>query len=185
MALAIDVFFAIILAFAIYRGFTRGLIVAVFSLVALVLGMAAALKLSAVLAAYLETQGMHGRWWPVACFFIIFLAVVVLVRLGAMALEKVVQWSMLGWVNRLGGIVLYILVYMIVYSILLWLANQLYWLSPETKLQSAVYPYLEHLGPRVVEQMGRIMPFLRDVFAELEGFFGKAAQMAPPPAPAS
>ncbi|AWO01222.1 colicin V production protein [Chitinophaga alhagiae] len=177
--MAIDVIFAVIMAFAVYRGFTRGLIVAVFSLVAFVLGLAAALKLSAVLAAYLAQSGMQGRWWPVICFIVIFLAVVILVRLGAAALEKVVQWSMLGWVNRLGGILLYAAVFLVGYSVLLWLANQLYWLSPEVKLQSVTYPYIEHLGPKVMEQMGRILPVFRDVFAELEAFFERAAREMP------
>lgn len=177
--MAIDVIFAIILAFAVYRGFTRGLIVAVFSLVAFILGLAAALKLSAVLAAYLGQNGMQGRWWPVVCFIGIFLAVVILVRLGAAALEKVVQWSMLGWINRLGGILLYAAVFMVGYSVLLWLANQLYWLSPEVKHQSVVYPYIEHLGPKVIEQMGRVLPVFKDVFAELEAFFEKAAREMP------
>lgn len=177
--MAIDVIFAIILAFAVYRGFTRGLIVAVFSLVAFILGLAAALKLSAVLAAYLAQNGMHGRWWPVLCFMAIFLAVVILVRLGAAAIEKVVQWSMLGWINRLGGILLYTVVFMIGYSVLLWLANQLYWLSPEVKHQSVVYPYIEHLGPKVMAQMGRVLPVFKDVFAELEAFFENAAREIP------
>ncbi len=177
--MAIDILFAVILAFAIYKGFTRGLIVAVFSLVAFVLGMAAALKLSAVLAARLEQSGMHVRWWPVICFIVIFLAVVILVRIGAAALEKMVQWSMLGWVNRLGGILLYAVVYTIIYSILLWLANQLYWLSPGLKTQSVVYPYIEGIGPKVISQMGRILPVFQDVFAELEAFFEKAAREIP------
>lgn len=177
--MAIDILFAVIMAFAVYKGFTRGLIVAVFSLVAFILGMAAALKLSAVLAEYLAGHGMHGRWWPVLCFIGIFLAVVILVRIGAAALEKVVQWSMLGWINRLGGIILYAAVYVIIYSVLLWLANQLYWLSPEMKLQSAVYPYIEPIGPKMMEQMGKIIPVFRDVFAELEGFFEKAAKEIP------
>lgn len=177
--MAIDVLFAIILAFAIYRGFTRGLIVAVFSLVAFILGMAAALKLSAVLASWLEQSGMHGRWWPVICFIVIFLAVVIIVRLGAAFLEKIVQWSMLGWVNRLGGILLYGVIYTVIYSVMLWLANQLYWLSPEIKLQSVVYPWIEPIGPKVMESMGKVLPVFRDVFSELENFFEHAAKELP------
>ncbi|WP_168208634.1 CvpA family protein [Chitinophaga sp. XS-30] len=177
--MAIDILFAIILAFAIYKGFTRGLIVAVFSLVAFVLGMAAALKLSAVLASYLEQSGMHGRWWPVISFIAIFLVVVIIVRLGAAFLEKIVQWSMLGWLNRLGGILLYGIVYTVIYSVMLWLANQLYWLSPEIKLQSAVYAWIEPLGPWVMEHIGKVLPVFRDVFSELEGFFEHAASELP------
>lgn len=168
------------MAFAVYRGFSRGLIVAVFSLVACILGLAAALKLSAVLAAYLgQSEGMQGRWWPVLCFIAVFLGVVILVRLGATALEKVVQWSMLGWLNRLGGILLYVLIFTVVFSVMLWMANQVYWLSPETKLQSAVYPYIEPVGPWVMQRMGSVIPVFKDMFAALEGFFEQAAREIP------
>lgn len=177
--MAIDVLYAVILAFALYKGFTRGLIVAVFSLVAFVLGLAAALKLSAVLASWLEQSGMQGRWWPVLCFIVIFLAVVILVRLGAAFLEKIVQWSMLGWLNRLGGILLYIAIYTVIYSIMLWIANQVYWLSPEVKLQSFVYPYIEPIGPKVMDMMGKIIPVFKDMFSELERFFEHAAKELP------
>ncbi|WP_298714658.1 CvpA family protein [Chitinophaga sp.] len=177
--MAIDVVFAILMAYALYRGFVRGFIAAVFSLVACVIGLAAALKLSAVLAAWLGESGMDGRWWPVVCFFVIFLAVVVLIRLGAAALQKVVEWSMLGWLNRLGGILLYATLFTIVYSVLLWMANQLYLLNPETKLQSVVYPYIEPVGPWVMDRLGTIIPLFRDVFAELEAFFEGAAGKIP------
>ena len=177
--MAIDVVFAILMAFAVYRGFSRGLIVAVFSLVACIIGLAAALKLSAVLAAYLEQSGMQGRWWPVLCFMAVFLAVVILVRLGAAALEKVVQWSMLGWLNRLGGILLYVLIFTVVFNVLLWMANQVYWLSPETKLRSAVYPYIEPVGPWVMQRIGSVVPVFKDMFTALEGFFEHAAREIP------
>lgn len=174
--MAIDIIFAIILVFAIYRGFTRGLIVAVFSFVACMLGLAVALKLSSTLAVYLqEHTSVHGRWLPVLSFVILFLGVILLVRLGANLLEKMVELALLGWVNRLGGILLYSTIFIIIYSVMLWIANQLYWLSPETKLQSVVYPYIEKIGPWVVGNMGKVLPFFKDIFSELESFFETAA----------
>jgi membrane protein required for colicin V production len=174
--MAIDIIFAIILVFAIYRGFTRGLIVAVFSFVACMIGLAAALKLSSTLSVYLqEHANFHGRWLPVLSFLILFLGVVLLIRLGANLLEKMVELALLGWVNKLGGILLYSTIFIIIYSVMLWIANQLYWLSPETKLQSAVYPYIEKIGPWVVEHIGKVLPFFRDIFSDLENFFEQAA----------
>ena len=49
--MVIDLIFAILIVFAIIRGYQRGLIVGLFSLVAVIIGLAAALKLSAVVAA--------------------------------------------------------------------------------------------------------------------------------------
>lgn len=108
----IDIIFAIIMVFAIYRGYTRGLIVALFSLVAAVLGLAAALKLTAITALYVQEHWeMHSRWLPVICFVCLFLGVILLVRLGAGALQKLVELVMLGWLNKLGGILLLSLIH--------------------------------------------------------------------------
>lgn len=175
--MGIDIVFAIILAFAIYKGYSRGLIVAVFSFIAVTVGMAAALKLTTVAVLYAQQHWeIHTRWLPVICFIALFVGVVLLVRLGATLLETLIKAAMLGWVNKLGGIILYSAIFIIAYSILLWIANQLYWLSPETKLQSVVYPYIEHLGPAVMNGLGIIIPIFKDMFAGLQSFFDNAAK---------
>lgn len=174
--MTIDIIFAIILVIAVYKGFTRGLIVAVFSFVAVLLGMAAALKLSAVAALYVQQHwDVHARWLPVACYIGLFIGVVLLVRLGATALQKVVQLAMLGWLDKLGGIVLYVLVYTISYSVLLWIANQLYLLTPAVKMQSVVYPVIAKWGPFFIESLGKLIPVFKDAFTQLQQFFDNAA----------
>ncbi len=184
--MTIDIIFVIILVIAVYKGFTRGLIVAVFSFVAVLLGIAIALKLSAVAALYVQQHWhVHARWVPVACYIGLFIGVVLLVRLGATALQQLVKLAMLGWADRLGGIVLYVLVYTISYSVLLWIANQLYLLSPVVKMQSVVYPWIAGWGPWTIDTLGRLLPLFKDAFAQLERFFDNAAhhlqerQMAP------
>ncbi|ASZ10643.1 CvpA family protein [Chitinophaga pendula] len=174
--MGIDIIFAILLVLAIYKGFTRGLIVAVFSFVAVLLGTAAALKLTTVAALYAQEHWeIQSRWLPVLCFILLFLAVVVVVRIGAIAIQKIVEAVMLGWLNKLGGILLYAGIFTILYSVLLWIANQLYWLSPEVKLQSVVYPYISPIGPAVMNGVGKLIPAFKDMFTTLESFFDKAA----------
>jgi len=175
--MGIDIVFAIILVFAVYKGYSRGLIVAVFSFVAVTIGMAAALKLTTVAVLYAQQHWqIHTRWLPVICFIGLFVGVVLLVRLGATLVQTLVELAMMGWLNKLGGIILYSAIFIIAYSILLWIANQLYWLSPETKLQSVVYPYIEHLGPAVMDGLGKIIPLFKDMFAGLQSFFDNAAR---------
>lgn len=179
--MSIDIVFAIIMVFALYKGYTRGLIVAVFSLIAVTLGMAVALKLSAVTALQVQQRwDVHSRWVPVLCFVCLFVGVVLLVRLGAGALQKLVEMVMMGWLNRLGGILLYALIFTIIYSVVLWIANQIYLLSPETKLQSVVYPYIEPIGPWVLDHMGDWIPVFKDIFSQLQAFFDKAARQLQP-----
>jgi membrane protein required for colicin V production len=99
----IDIIFVILLVLALIHGYRRGLIVAVFSLVSIVVGLAAAIKLSAVVANHLgNTVKVSDKWLPVISFAIVFIVVVLLIRLGARAIQKLTEALMLGWLNRLG-----------------------------------------------------------------------------------
>jgi hypothetical protein len=81
--------------------------------------LAAALKLSAVVAGYIgKTVKVSDQWLPVISFIVVFIIVIILVHLGAKAIEKSVQAVMLGWVNRIGGIIFYLLLYFTIFSVL-------------------------------------------------------------------
>jgi membrane protein required for colicin V production len=98
----IDVVFLILVVLAAIKGMRNGLIVALFSLIGFIVGMAAAVKLSSVAAGYIgQAVNISDRWLPLVAFIVVFVLVVFLVRLGARALEGVVQVAMLGWLNRL------------------------------------------------------------------------------------
>ena len=147
--------------------------VAVFSFLAFVIGLAAALKLSAVVAEYLGTNtNISQRWLPVLAFAIVFLIVVFLVRLGAKAIEGMLRLVMLGWLNKIGGLIFYALLYLFIFSIILFYAVQLNIFKPETLKASTTYYYIQPIGPKVISALGVILPFFKDMFAELELFFG-------------
>ena len=172
----LDILLLIFLIFAVIRGYQRGLIVGVFSFVAIVIGLAAAIKLSAVVADYLgENVKLSAQWLPVVSFVLVFLLVVVLIRLGANMLQRTVEWSMLGWVNRLGGIVFYSAIVLLVYSVLLFYASHLQLIKPETQEASSTYAWVAPWGPRVLGGIGEAVPFFRDMFAQLTDFFGGVA----------
>jgi membrane protein required for colicin V production len=168
----IDIIALVLLLLSIYKGFRKGLIIAVFSFVAFIVGLAAALKLSAVVAAYIgDNTNISQRWLPVLAFFVVFLIVVLLIRLGAKMLEGAVQLAMLGWLNRLGGIFFYILIYFFIFSILLFYANQLHLIKPETTEASLVYPYIQPMAPKIMNIMGAVIPVFKDMFTQLLQFF--------------
>ena len=78
----IDIICIILLVLAVIKGFQRGLIVGVFSLLAVIIGLAAAIKLSAVVASHIgEAVKISDRWLPVLSFAVVFIAVVLLIRL--------------------------------------------------------------------------------------------------------
>jgi Uncharacterized membrane protein, required for colicin V production len=176
----LDIVLVILLVLAIIKGFQRGLIVGVFSLVAIIVGLAAALKLSVVAARYIgEAVNISNAWLPIVSFAIVFILVVLLVRLGAGMLQRSVEWTMLGWVNRLGGIILYVCLFVLVYSVILFYASQVNLINEESARHSMSYQYIQPLGPAVIDGFGSIIPLFRDMFADLQEFFDGIAHRAP------
>lgn len=168
----IDIIALILLVWAAFKGLRNGLIVGLFSFFAFIIGLAAALKLSAVAAEYIGTNTNIGkRWLPFIAFAGVFLIVVLLVRLGAKAIEGVLRMAMLGWLNKLGGILLYILLHFFIFSILLFYVDQLHLIKKETLEASVLYPYIQPLAPNIIDALGYLLPFFKNMFVELEGFF--------------
>ena len=173
----IDIIFVGLIILAIVKGFRRGLIVAVFSFISIVVGLAAAIKLSTVAAHYLgQSVKVSDRWLPVIAFAGVFIIVVLLVRLGARLIEKTFRLAMLGFVNRLGGIVFYIILYTIIYSVVLFYASQIHVLKAGTIERSATYPYIHSWGPNVIDSLGKLIPIFSDMFTELVDFFAKLSR---------
>jgi membrane protein required for colicin V production len=168
----IDIFCLLLLVLAIYKGYSKGFIIAIFSVIALVAGIAAAMKLSVVVADYLQNQAsLSGKWLPVLSFLLVFVAVVLLVRLGATFIEKTLKLALMGWINRIAGMLLYMFVYLIVLSVLLFYAQQLHLISADIFQQSKSWPYIRPFGPWAIEGLGKLIPWFRDMFAALQDFF--------------
>jgi membrane protein required for colicin V production len=172
----IDLAFAVLLALAAIRGYSAGLVVAVFSLLAFMIGLAAALKLSALVAGWLgENVNISQQWLPVVSFFIVFLGVVILVRMGAKAIEKSLHIVMLGWLNKLGGVLFFAVLYLMIGSIFLFYAEQLKWITPETTKASLTYGILKPWAPAIINGLSVVFPFFQRLFEDLQQFFGNLA----------
>ena len=169
--MVIDILFLIIIALAVFKGLRRGLIMAIFSILGFIIGLAAALKLSVFAASKLSTYTGNAKWLQFISFFLVFIAVVVLVNITGRLIEKTFQTVMLGWVNRSAGVILYLFLYSFVYSIFLFYAVQLHFIKQDIIAGSFIYPYLKPLGIKVISGLGILIPWFKNMFAELEKFF--------------
>jgi len=168
----IDIIFAFIILFACIKGYKKGLIIAVFSILAFIIGLAAALKLSALVAGYLKNNiNVTEKWLPFISFVIVFIGVVLLVRLGGKFIEKSFQVVLLGWLNRMGGIILFVALYIIIFSIFLFYAEQLHWVQASTISSSQTYGFVQPWGPKAINGFGKLIPLFKDMFTQLEQFF--------------
>ena len=91
----------------------------------------------------------------------------------AKAIEKLLDLAMLGWANKLAGILFYFFLYGIIVSILLFYAVELKLIKADTMQASVTYEWVRPLGPFVINQLAVILPFFRNMFDQLESFFGR------------
>lgn len=167
----LDIIFAALIVFAVLKGYQRGLIIGLFSLVAVIIGLAAAMKLSVVMADYLgKAVNISNQWMPVISFAVVFLLVILLIRLGAKAIEKTVEMAMMGWLNKIGGIILFAAIYITVFSVLVFYAEQLKLLQPDTIDKSVTYSFIQPWGPKAINGFGSVVPLFKDMFSALEHF---------------
>jgi membrane protein required for colicin V production len=164
---------AITLAILLFlRGYSRGIIVAICSVLAVLLGITCALSLSAKLSNFLlEKDWVSSALAPIVSYAILFFAVLWLVRLLAKLIEGFTSSILLGWVNKSIGGILYIALGMVLYSSVLWLCDGAHLLSPETKVKSQSYSYIAPLAPWVFAHIGEVIPFAKDTFSDMRHFF--------------
>lgn len=173
----IDIAFLIVMILAIFKGLRKGLILGIFSLIAFIIGIAAALKFSAIVAGYLKSNvSAPAKWLPLISFVLVFVAVVLLINIGARLIRKIMRFAMLGWLDRLGGTVLYVVIYCIIFSVFLFFGDKLFLIGHSTIESSKIYPYISPWAPKVIDNLGNVIPIFKDMFAQLQDFFAGLAK---------
>lgn len=170
----IDVAFLLTMILAVYKGYRKGIVVGIFSFLAFIIGLAAALKLSTIVAHYFETTGENSsKWLPVISFVLVFIVVAFIVNIGARIIKKTVSLAMLGWLDKIGGIIFYIIIYTIIFSVILFFAEKTFLIKKESIAASSVHDYVAPWGPKVIDNLGKIIPVFKDLFSQLQSFFEK------------
>lgn len=175
----IDLVFLVLMILAVFKGISKGFIVAVFSLLAFIIGLAAALKLSATVAQHLhEKINLGGYWLPVLSFLLVFVLVVFIIRWAAALVKKAAGIVFLGWIDSLAGVLLYAVMYLMVFSVILFFASRIHLISEDVKTASKTYFFIEPFGPKVMSGLGKVLPFFSHMFSDLSHFFEGVSKKA-------
>jgi membrane protein required for colicin V production len=161
---SVDVFLLICFVPAIIGGIMSGLVRQVASLVALILGAWAGWHFSALLAEGIKIWfKSDSELIGIISFALIFIAVVIVVNLIGKALSGIIKFVMLGWLDRLLGVIFAILKYAFIFSVAIYLLNSLDALYPflpkHIIKQSALYPLLESMAPSLFPYLQKIHLF--------------------------
>ncbi|MFV0607119.1 MAG: CvpA family protein, partial [Niabella sp.] len=154
-----------------------GLIVGVFTYLSYIIGLAAALKLSVVAASHIKNVvSVSDKWMPFLSFLLVFVLFVFVVRWLGKLLQAFFKKIMLGWLNRLGGAVLFILLYLSIFGIFLFYITQMHLIQPETLEKSVTFQGIKKVGVFAIDGVGFIVPGFKNLFEQLEIFFAKMAE---------
>jgi membrane protein required for colicin V production len=150
----IDIILGLLLIVAAVRGFMKGFIYEVASLVALILGVWGGIHFSYSLARFLEhTFSWHSEHLGLISFFIILVVIVVLVHLVGAALSKVVEAISLGFLDHTAGLFFGLVKAAFILSILLVLLDrfdrQYDFIPEEDKEKSRTYEPLKDFVPTI------------------------------------
>lgn len=100
----LDVFIAVPILWGMFRGFRRGLIIELCTLMALVLGVYGAAAFGDVAGGYLQSEfNTDPRVSKVLAFAIVFVLIIVLVFIFGKVLERLIKLVALGLLNKLAG----------------------------------------------------------------------------------
>jgi membrane protein required for colicin V production len=119
---------------------------------------------------------LSSRWLPVIAFVTVFILVLIIIHLTGKLLEKILQLILLGWLNKLGGILLFLVLYLSIYSIILFYGIQTQVISKRAMDDSHFYSLIAPLGPAVIRFLTGFIPYGQDMFHALEGFFAEVAR---------
>jgi len=152
----LDILFLIPIVWFAYQGFKRGLIIELTSLLALILGIYAALYFSGYAANFLvNNMDMESKYVPVTSFILTFIVVVVVVYFVGKILEKLVNMVALGFLNKLAGSFFGILKAAIFLSIVLLIINQFNddLISRQKKKNSFLYRPISGIAPLLWQKL--------------------------------
>ncbi len=165
--MVLDILVLVFGVLAFVRGWSKGLLWAVCSFIAVLLAIILALKLSSTLSDFLFThQWISSEYTLPISFVIIFLLTIFIFRLGIKFIEKILDKLFLGWINKLLGGLLYTTFVLFLFSTLIWLFNQVDLLKSDFRNSSKSYAYLKDMAPKTLEFISPYIPYCKNLIAE-------------------
>jgi len=160
----LDIILLCLLGLLVFMGVRKGFIISLATLIALILGIWAAIHFSNYISAILE-KSLHpsGTWLPILSFTLTFLLVLIIVMLIAKGLEKLISLVGMGLLNHLAGGIFGLLKGLVFASVLIFIVTSF---DPKQKLitasakeKSLFYGYVEKIFPGLMNLFGGEIKF--------------------------
>ncbi|MEI6575427.1 MAG: CvpA family protein [Bacteroidota bacterium] len=153
-----DILTGVFLAWAAFKGFRRGFIREMITLICFILGIWAGFHFAKLASGFLKsTFDIQATYLPIFSFLFIFIVVMIGGYFVGKVLEKSVEMMLLGWLNKLLGIVFGVLKQALILSFVLMIVNNIATsgdvLSKEQQQKSFFYKSIKCIGPLVLPEI--------------------------------
>lgn len=140
----LDILIGLPLVWAIYKGFTKGLIIEIATLLALILGIYGAIHFSDFTADFIRNRfDYDSNYMGIIAFISTFILIVIILNVVGKMLNSLVEAVALGMINRLLGVAFGLIKGIIIMSIVVYFVNfldkKIDFISQEKKENSLFY----------------------------------------------
>ena len=154
----IDIILAIPILLFAWKGYSKGLIIEITTLAALILGLYFALYFSDFAAGMLTSSfNINPEYLGLISFVVTFIGVIILVLAVGKILEKFINILMLGFLNKLGGAVFGALKGALFLSVLIFLINYIdsdrTIIKKDAAVKSYLYQPVESFAPMLYSRL--------------------------------
>lgn len=166
----LDIILLLPLLYGAFKGFQKGFILEVISILAFILALIGGFKLLHWGMALLDQHfDISGDLLPYVAFMVIFIGIIILVNLLGNMIKKVVDMTLLGPVDKLAGALLSVVKWAFGISVLLWLTASFGITFPEDwTADSILYTKMLNFSVYLVEKLSFIVPFAQDLFETIK-----------------
>jgi len=168
----LDLIIAIVLFVFGFKGFRKGLIIEVVTLLAFGIGIYGAMRFSDFTAAHLqEVFEINPKYLDTIAFVLTFILLVIVVNLIGRWVTNLVKEMNLGFFNRLGGFIFGTAKGVLLCSLLVMVLTNFKLmgvLKENVKKESLLYPYIEKTVPYVYRGFDLVKDYADDLLPEDE-----------------
>lgn len=166
--MAIDIVALVLLVLALYKGWTKGLVMAVFTFISYILALIIAFKFSGWVAThYLQDVGEGGGRWPsILAFLLVMVMVMIAVRVAGKVIEKSIELMLMGAFNKVAGVLLFSVIYFTFYGVVLIYASRFGIIGKGLIGESRTGEILLNWGAKVIDIFAVWIPELNNLFKQ-------------------
>ena len=166
----IDIIILLLLGFGAYQGYKKGLLLEIIGLLAFILAILGGFKLLhwgvQILNQYMDS---YNQFVPFIAFIVIFVGILILVNLLGKLLKKVIDMTIIGSLDNLGGALLGLAKWAFGLSVVLLIFEtmQIDFLMDQSG-SSFMIPIIAPVAPAVFDFFNDYFPFLKQLFESLK-----------------